>query len=259
MDGSDLAQVLVERQGHVMVVRLNRPEKRNALTRAMSERLVAALEEAEADPDIRVGVLASAAPGMFCAGADLGEISAGVLSGERRGLRKGFHLVERRKPWIAAVSGVVLGGGFELALACDLMVAAEGAVFGLPEVQRGLIAGSGGAIWLPKRAPRALALEMLLTGSRLPAERALSLGMINRVVPEEQLLASALELAEAIAACAPLAVQETLRLARQAPTMTEETLWPVVSETLGRIFASEDCQEGMTAYAEKRTPVWTGR
>jgi enoyl-CoA hydratase/carnithine racemase len=259
MDGSDLAQVLVERIGHVMVVRLNRPEKRNALTRAMSERLVAALEEAEADPEIRVGVLASAAPGMFCAGADLGEISSGVLTGERRGLRKGFHLVERRKPWIAAVGGVVLGGGFELALACDLMVAAEGTVLGLPEVQRGLIAGSGGAIWLPKRLPRALATEMLLTGSRLPAERALALGLLNRLTPEDGLFAAAMELAEAVAACAPMAVQETLSLARLAPALTEDALWPVVGEALGRVFASDDCREGMAAYAGKRAPVWSGR
>lgn len=253
-----LAEVLVERRGHVMVVRLNRPHKRNALTRAMSDLLVAAVEEAERNPDIRVGVLASATPGMFCAGGDLGEISSGILGGEQRGPRKSFHTLERRKPWIAAISGAVLGGGLETALACEMMVAAEGAVIALPEVQRGLIAGGGGVFRLPKLAPRAIALEMLLTGSRMPVERALQLGMVNRVVPEDALLDEALALADAIAACAPLAVQESLAIARQAQALTTEALGPITAEALQRVFASDDCREGMAAWAEKRDPNWTG-
>lgn len=259
MDETDAAQVLVERRGHVMVVRLNRPHKRNALTGAMTARLVAAAEEAERDPGIRVGVIASSAPGMFCAGADLAEVSSGVLGGEVGSPRKSFHRLERRKPWIAAVSGVVLGGGLELALACELMVAAEGAVIGLPEVQRGLIAGGGGVFRLPQRAPRAMAMEMLLTGGRLTAERAFAVGIINRLVPEAALLDSALDLAMAIAACSPYAVQESLRIARQAPALTDEALWALTAESLQRVYASDDCREGMAAYAEKRQPVWSER
>lgn len=258
MNDADAEQVLVERRGHVMVLRLNRPQKRNALNRAMSEQLVAAAEEAERDPEIRVGVIASAAPGMFCAGADLAEVSSGVLGGQGGGPRRSFHGLERRKPWIAAVSGVVLGGGLELALACELMVAAEGAVIALPEVQRGLIAGGGGVFRLPKRAPRAVAMEMLLTGGRLSVERAYALGIINRVVPEADLLDSAMELASAIAACAPLAVQESLRIARLAPSLSDEALWPITAEALRRIYTSDDCREGMSAWAEKREPAWTG-
>lgn len=257
MSDDEAAQVLVEHRGHVMVVRLNRPQKRNALTRAMSERLVAAAEEAERDPDIRVGVIISSAPGMFCAGADLSEVSSGVLEGDTAAPRKSFHRLERRKPWIAAVSGVVLGGGLELALACELMVAAEGAVIALPEVQRGLIAGAGGVFRLPQRAPRAVAMEMLLTGGRLTVERAFVLGIINRVVVESELLDSAMELATAIASCSPQAVQESLQIARQAPMLPDDALWPMTAEALQRIYASDDCHEGMAAWAEKRAPVWT--
>src|SRR5215217_2178519 len=245
MDESDAAEVLMERLGHVMVVRLNRPNKRNALTRAMTARIVAAAEEAERDPAVRVGIIVSSTPGMFCAGANGAP-------------RPSFHRLERHKPWIAAVSGAVLGGGLELALACELMVAAEGAVIALPEVQRGLIAGAGGVFRLPQRAPRAVAMEMLLTGGRLPVERAYAVGIINRVVPEAQLFDSAMELATAIAACSPSAVRESLLIARQAPALSEEALWPIVADAMQRVYASDDCREGMAAYAEKREPQWTG-
>jgi len=258
MDESDAAEVLMERLGHVMVVRLNRPNKRNALTRAMTARIVAAAEEAERDPAVRVGIIVSSTPGMFCAGADLAEVSSGVLGGDNGAPRPSFHRLERHKPWIAAVSGAVLGGGLELALACELMVAAEGAVIALPEVQRGLIAGAGGVFRLPQRAPRAVAMEMLLTGGRLPVERAYAVGIINRVVPEAQLFDSAMELATAIAACSPSAVRESLLIARQAPALSEEALWPIVADAMQRVYASDDCREGMAAYAEKREPQWTG-
>lgn len=252
----EAARVLVERIGHVMIVRLNRPEKRNALTRAMDDQLIAAVEEAERDPGVRVGIVISSTPGMFCAGGDLTEISSSVLSPGEHRARRSFHTVERRKPWIAAVAGVVLGGGLELALNCELMVAAEGAVIGLPEVQRGLIAGSGGLVRMPKIAPRAVAMEMLLTGNRMPAERAYALGMINRLVPQDDLLDTAMDLAQAIAACSPHAVQESLAIARQAQALTTDELKPLLADALRRVFASDDCREGMAAYAEKRTPEW---
>lgn len=248
----------VRRSGAVMIVELNRPEKRNALTRAMSDALVEAALEAERDPQVRVGVLASAAPGMFCAGADLQEVSGDVLADGRRGASQSFVTLQRRKPWIAAISGPVLGGGLELALACEMIVAAQGTTLSLPEALRGLIAGGGGLIRLPRLVPRAVAMEMLLTGARITSERALELGILNRLAAEDELRSSALDLAQGVCAASPAAIAETLAFLRDARSLDEAGQWTLNGQALQRIFASEDCREGMQAFRERRAPVWPG-
>lgn len=249
-------EVLLERRGRVLVALLNRPHKRNAINRALSDKLLAAAATLDDDPALSVGVLASATPGMFCAGADLAAMAAGELTNPGGEPRRSFTKLVRAKPWIAAVSGPVLGGGFEMALACEMIVAAERTQFGLPEPRRGLIAAGGGVFRLPRAAPKAAAMEMLLTGRPIDAARAYELGIVNRVVPEADILAAALEIAESVAACAPGAVAETLAIARKAGDLPEELLWPIARETLGRLLETPDAREGMAAFLERRSAVW---
>jgi enoyl-CoA hydratase/carnithine racemase len=248
----------VEVQGAVMVVTINRPDRRNAIDLATAEALAAALDELDARPDLRVGVLTGAG-GSFCSGMDL---KAFAQTGERpiSRSRGGLGIVgcPPATPLIAAVEGFVLGGGFEIALACDLVVAADDTVFGLPEVKRGLVAAGGGALRLPQRLPRAVAMELLLTGEPLPVARAAELGLVNRVCRKDALLAVALDLANSVARCAPLAVTATKRIA------VESSAWPVdeaftrQEEIAAPVRVSKDAAEGSSAFAEKRTPVWTG-
>jgi len=173
--------------------------------------------------------------------------------------RSRFPAVPTSKPAIAAVNGPAVAGGFELVLACDLAIAAETASFGLAEVQRGLFAAGGGAFRLPRIAGPRLAMEVLLTGDRIDAARALEYGIVNQVVPAADVLARSEELASRIAAAAPLGVAETLTLARRAFDLPEEELWRLNGEARGRVFASEAAQEGAGAFVEKRVPRWTGR
>jgi enoyl-CoA hydratase len=250
--------VLYALEGPVAVIRLNRPDQRNAVTTAMMAGLVDAMARFEADPSAQVAILAGEGK-VFCAGMDL----AAFAAGERPGIDTpegfaGFVNAPRTKPVIAAVTGGAHAGGFEIVLACDLVVAEEGALFSLPEVKRGLVAAGGGAHRLPRRVPRAVALEMLLTGDAIAAERALALGLVNRVVPRDEVLPAARALAAGIAANAPRAVRETLALARAASRVGEEALWQANAATWARIDGSRDAREGALAFKEKRAPVWSG-
>lgn len=246
---------------HIAVLRLNRPKERNAVNGALAQALQAACQRAEADEQVRVGVLLSATPGVFCAGADLAEIAAGrgrELFTKEGGFA-GFADLPRRKPWIAAIDGPALAGGCELALACDLLVASERSSFGLPEVSRGIIAAAGGAYRLPRVLPRQLANEMLLTGQPQPAERLHALGWINRLVPDAEVLDAALALARSVAGSAPLAVAETLAVAKQSPDLTDAELRQLSMQAVGRVLRSDDAKEGPRAFFERRAPRWTGR
>lgn len=246
---------------HIAVVALNRPEARNAInseTAALIERHLIRIEE---DPEIRVGVLAARGDKTFCAGADLKEVSAGkprALSTERGGFA-GFVDAPRAKPWIAAVGATALGGGLELALACDMIVCAEDAELGLPEVRRGIIAAAGGVIRLPRALPRAVALEMIATGRPLAAARAHAFGLVNQLAPAAEVLERALDLARAVAENAPLAVRESLALARVAGQTAQEEMHRLNREATLRVMSSEDARIGPRAFVERRKPEWVGR
>jgi enoyl-CoA hydratase len=251
-------EVLVEARDGVQVITINRPEARNALNGAVSRGIAAALDELDESPDLRVGVLTGAG-GTFCAGMDLKAFLGGdVPLVEGRGLG-GLTEAPPRKPLIAAVEGYAVAGGFELLLACDLVVASVTSSFGVPEVKRGLVAAAGAALLLPRRIPQAVALEMLLTGASIDADRALQLGLVNRLTPEGGALAGALELAAQVAANGPLAVAVSKQIARSATDWTLEEGWRRQSELMMPVFSSEDAREGATAFSEKRPPVWKGR
>jgi len=251
-------EVLVERRDGVQVVTINRPEAKNALNRTVAEAVAAAVDELDADDDLRVGVLTGAG-GTFSAGMDLKAFLRGETPAiEGRGLC-GITQRPPRKPLIGAVEGWALAGGFELLLACDLIVAAETARFGVPEVKRSLVAAGGAALQLPRRVPFNVALEMLLTGDPLGASRAAELGLVNRVTAEGEALQGALELAATIAANGPLAVAATKAVARGSADWTFDESWEHQAQLIGPVFASEDAREGATAFAEKRAPVWKGR
>ncbi|MFD3589543.1 crotonase/enoyl-CoA hydratase family protein [Streptomyces sp. NPDC058683] len=251
-------EVLVDAHDRVLVITLNRPAQKNAMTLAAAHLVAEALDRLDDSPDLSVAVLAGAG-GTFCAGMDLKRFALG----ERPALPgRGFGgLVEAppEKPIIAAVEGWALGGGCELALACDMVVAARGARFGLPEVRRGLVARGGGMIRLPQRLPRSVAMELLLTGDPIDAERAERLGLVNRVVPEGQALEAALQLAGRVAGNAPLAVRCAKAVASAAPGWPQDEAWRRQASLSDAVFASQDAQEGARAFVERRDPKWTGR
>jgi enoyl-CoA hydratase len=251
-------EVLVERRGAVQVITINRPEARNALDAGVARGVAAAVDEMDASDDLRAGVLTGAG-GFFSAGMDLKAFLRGespAIAG--RGLC-GITVTPPRTPMVAAVEGPALAGGFELVLACDLVVAGRSARFGVPEVKRSLVAAGGGAILLSRRIPRAVALEMLLTGDPLDAERAAAVGLVNRVVDDGAALDTALEVAAVIAANGPLAVAATKRIAHEAPSWPAVDVWARQEEIIRPVFDSEDAREGSTAFAEKRPPVWRCR
>lgn len=250
--------VLVERDGGTLVITLNRPQVRNAMDRAMAYAVAAALDELDADPALVVGILTGAG-GSFSAGMDL---KAFLLTGERpevpgRGLA-GLTEAPPRTPLIAAVEGHAVAGGCELVLACDLVVAAQDASFGLPEVRRGLIAGSGGLVRLPQRVPAQIAMEHALTGLPMTAVQAHRWGLVNRLTPPGGALAAARELAAQIAVNGPLAVRTTKQVLVESASWPAAELWQRQGALLQQVVASADAKEGAAAFVEKRQPVWRG-
>lgn len=251
-------EVLTERRDGVLVVTINRPDQKNALNAAVAKGVAAAMDELEGSDGLRVGVLTGAG-GTFSSGMDLKAFLRGetpVIEG--RGLC-GLTQAPPRKPLVGAVEGWALAGGFELLLACDLVVAGQSARFGVPEVKRALVAGAGAALLLPRRISRAHALEMLLTGDPVTADRGAQIGLVNRVVPDGTALDTALGLAQTIAANGPLAVAVTKQIARSAADWTLTEGWREQDRLMAPVFASDDAREGAAAFAEKRRPVWLGR
>jgi len=250
-------ELLIERRGHVELMTINRPDARNAVNRATAEALDAALDAADADADVWVAVLTGAGDKAFSAGMDLKAFAAGEVPFTAHGFG-GITRREFSKPLIAAVNGAALAGGFEIMMSCDLVVAADHARFGIPEATRGLVAGAGGLIRLPKRVPLTVALEMALTGDPIDAERAYDLGLVNRVVPGAQVVDAAMALAERIVQNAPLAVRTSKRVMREAVELSEEQAWTVNDDAFAAIGRSADALEGAVAFAEKRPPNWRG-
>lgn len=254
-----MSSVEFETHGPVALIRLNRPELRNAVNLAMTAEIRAALQRLETDATLHAAVLTGAGK-FFCAGMDLGAFAQGEKPAVTEADRfAGFVGAARSKPIIAAVNGGAVAGGFEIALACDMIVAEEGAFFALPEVKRGIVAAGGGAIRLPSRIPPAIASEVLLTGDTLSADRAYTLGLVNALVPGDRLVGHALDLAGRIAANAPLAIRRTMDLIRHASAGSEEALWAESDEAWADVERSEDALEGARAFKEKRAPVWKGR
>lgn len=248
-------ELLRERRGKVEVLTINRPDQRNAMNRSTALALDAALTEIEGDKDVWAVVLTGAGDKAFCAGMDL----KAFVTGEFPITENGFGGMTTRsfaKPIIAACNGSALAGGLELMLSCDLVVTADHAKFGIPEAARGLIAGAGGLIRLPKRIPRAVALEMAMTAAPMEAARAYEIGLVNRVVPAAEVVNEAVALAEAITKNAPVAVAESKRIMLAAIELTEEEAWEVNNAAFAKIGASPDAIEGATAFAEKREPNW---
>ncbi|ASR88664.1 MULTISPECIES: crotonase/enoyl-CoA hydratase family protein [Alcaligenes] len=251
--------VTLERIGKVLLITLNRPEARNAINLETAQALAQALDEFDADPSIAVGVL-TGANNTFCAGMDL---KAFAKTGQRPYVGdRGFAGICERppaKPLIAAVEGYCLAGGFEIALSCDLIVAADSANFGLPEVKRGIVPGSGGMVRLPSRVPYHMAMEMVLTGGMYPAARMAELGLVSRLAEPGKATEQALALAEQIAANGPLAVQTAKSIISQSRDWRQSDLFDLQRPRIAAIFTSADAKEGATAFAEKREPVWQGK
>lgn len=253
----------LERIGHTALITLNRPDAMNAVNAALSAAVGDALETVQQDPALRVAVITGSGK-AFCAGADLKELAAGRSIFAPDHPEWGFaglvqHFVD--KPLIAAVNGFALGGGTEILLACDLAVVSETAKFGLPEVKRGLVAAAGGLFRLPRQVPLKLALEVALTGEPITAQTAADWGLANRVVPAEKVLDTALELAETIAANAPLSVRASKRIAYRSASCGndwDDEIWRLNSRECRDVFTSADAKEGPRAFAEKRPPVWHG-
>lgn len=262
---TDEAGALVERRGNTLVVTINRPAARNAVNQAVSVGLGDALQQAQDDPEVWAVVVTGAGDKSFCAGADLKELSRGENIFHPEHAEWGFagfvqHFID--KPVIAAVNGTALGGGTELALASDLVVAASSAQFGLPEVKRGLIAAAGGIFRIVDQLPRKIAMQLLMTGEPISAEDAARWGLINEVVPDGTVLDAALALAEKITVNAPLAVQASKRVAvgvDDGSITAEQIAWKRSNRETRVVFSSEDAMEGPMAFAQKRAPVWKAR
>jgi enoyl-CoA hydratase/carnithine racemase len=216
--------------------------------------------EIEAESQVVAAIITGAGEKAFCAGADLSEVVEGRLNDMFTpvGGFGGFVDAPRTKPWIAAVNGAALAGGFEIVLACDIVVATSSAIFGLPEVKRGLIASAGGLYRLPRAVPKAIALEMILTGNVITASRAYELGLVSRIAEDSQVLSEAYDLAMQVSANAPLAIRASLRLAKAANFFTDEELKTEGDAAQARLQRSSDYDEGSRAFLEKRAPRWTG-
>lgn len=255
---------LVERRGNVALITINRPDARNAVNAAVSIAVGDALQAAQDDPEVRAVVITGAGQ-SFCAGADLKAISRRENLFHPEHGEWGFagyvqHYID--KPTIAAVNGTALGGGTELALASDLVVAEERTKFGLPEVKRGLIAAAGGVFRIVDQLPRKVAMELLFTGEPMSAADALTWGLVNQVVPDGTVVEAALALAERITVNAPLAVWASKRVANgvdDGVITSDEPGWSRTMREIGGVLRSEDAKEGPRAFAEKRAPVWQAK
>lgn len=257
--------VTYEVRGRVALITLNRPDARNAVNGDVAEAMEDAIDQLENDDDVWLGIIQANTEGqsnpVFCAGADLKAINAGqgaTLNTERGGFA-GFTYRERKKPVIAAVDGLATAGGCEIVLAADLVVATTRSAFGLAEVKRNLIAGAGGLFRLPRAIGRNAAMELILTGEPLTAERAHALGLVNRLVEPGNATDEALALADQITAAAPLAVWESRKVVLAAATNDDDTLKSMTDRAMGVMMGSEDLGEGLTAFIEKRPPQWKGR
>lgn len=250
--------VLTERLGNVLLITLNRPEVRNAVNAALAAGVAGALDELDDDPGLSVGVLTGTG-GFFCAGMDLGAFVKGEVPwfGDR-----GFAGIAQRasrKPLIAAIEGFAVAGGMEIALACDLIVAARGAKMGIPEVTRSLVAAGGALLRLPRRMPYHVVMELALTGDPLPAERFHELGLVNRITEPGDAIDGALELAGRLAKNGPLALIASKQILQQQFDWSTDEMWEKQGAITGPVFASEDAKEGASAFKEKREPAWQGR
>lgn len=250
-------EVLTQRDGGVLIITLNRPEAKNAANRALALGVAAAIDELEGDASLRAAILTGAG-GTFCSGMDLKAFVTGELPQvEGRGFA-GLTEYRCSKPLIAAVEGYALAGGFELAISCDLIVAAENSKFGIPEVKRGLAAAAGGLVKLPKQIPSRIAMELALTGDFISAARAYELGLINRCCEPGEALAQAQDLAAKIVANGPLAVAASLKTVASAQDWNSDEMFARQQEIVMPVFSSQDAIEGATAFAEKRAPDWKG-
>lgn len=254
---SEQDRVLTEVRGHVLVITINRPEARNAFDAASAQALEAAVDRLDAEDDLFVGVITGGG-GHFSAGADLKAAARGERAATRRG---GFGMFAKppRKPVIAAVEGFAVGGGFELCLSCDLIVAARTAQFGLPEVRHNVVAIGGGLFRLPRRMPYHLVMELALTGEFRDADYFHRLGVVNRVVETGQALEAALDWAQALLVNGPTALAASKEIVRHAGDWTDEEAWTAQMAYARVALESEDRREGLAAFAEKRKPVWKGR
>jgi enoyl-CoA hydratase/carnithine racemase len=250
-------EVLVEHRDQVLVITINRPRARNAVNRAVAEAIAAAIDELDGNRELTLGIITGAG-GSFCSGMDL----KGFLTGERPSLPgRGFAGLTQappKKPLIAAVEGYALAGGCEIVLACDLVVAAESAKFGIPEVKRGLVAAAGGLMRLPLRVPPQIAMELALTGDFLDAADAHRYGLVNRLTPTGGALDAALGLAAKISANGPLAVRLSKQIIVESADWSSADMWDQQAKIIEPVFSSADAREGAQAFAEKRAPVWTG-
>ncbi|MFI6577640.1 crotonase/enoyl-CoA hydratase family protein [Nocardiopsis sp. NPDC050513] len=250
-------EVLYSTEDGIAVITINRPEAKNAVNAAVANRIAEALDDLDARKDLSVGIITGAG-GTFCAGMDLKAFMRGeVPLVEGRGFG-GFAERGPKKPLIAAVEGFALAGGFEAVLACDLVVAAEDARFGIPEVKRGLVAGAGGLLRLHRRIPRNIAMEMALTGDFVDAVRLAEFGLVNKVTTRGGALAGARDLAARITPNGPLALKVSKEVVQASDDWSAEEMWDRQNELVGPVFVSQDAMEGAAAFAEKRAPVWKG-
>jgi enoyl-CoA hydratase len=250
--------VLTERRERVLLITINRPDQRNAVNAAVARGIADALDELDSDAELTLGILTGAGKG-FCAGMDL----KAFVTGERPYADdRGFAGITQRaatKPLIAAVEGFAVAGGLEVALSCDLIVASRGAKLGVPEVKRSLVAAGGALLRLPRVLPRNVAMELVLTGDPITAERGYELGLVNRLAEPGQAVQAALQLADQITPNAPLALAASKRILTEALDWPDSEFWHRQGEIVGPVMTSEDAREGATAFAEKRSPVWKGR